>query len=129
MKIKTFVLTSLAGFVVYYILGVLFYGLLFTDIYPKEQNLMSTVFIASGSLFTALAYTYILSKAQVNTFTSGLVLGFVLGLLYAISMNFFMYSSRDTCLTSVLIDVGIGGVSTSLMCGVIGVCFGKSKRL
>ena len=129
MNVKSFVSSGITGFVVYFLMGWLCYGILFTEIYPKEEENANTLaFIALGCLFYAFLYAFIFTKwAGIRTFSSGLKAGFVLGLLYALSMNFFMYSSRELhaphFVTSMLID----SISTAIMGGFIGLVHGKTN--
>lgn len=130
MNTKSFLLSGIAGFVVNFLLGWLFYGVLFADIYPKEEeNALTFVFITLGCLFHAFTYAVIFTKwAQINTFSTGLKAGLIIGLLYTVSMNFFMYSSTelnvDNFITSVIIDT----ISAALMGGVIGLVHGKTSK-
>jgi hypothetical protein len=45
MNIKSFTLSAIAGTIVYFLLGWLFYGTLFTEIYPTSGNEKSLSFI------------------------------------------------------------------------------------
>ena len=129
MNSKSFLLSSIAGFIVYFILGALFYGVIFTDIYPsKEENENAMLFIALGCLFYAAVFSLIYTKwAQIKTFGTGLKTGFLIGLLYTISMNFFMYSSQELVLNSLLLSVLLDSVSAAIMGGVIGLVHGKTN--
>jgi len=126
MNSKSFLLSSGAGFIVYFLLGWLFYGVFFTDIYPKDGE-DQLAFIILGCLFYAFVYALIFIKwAQVSTFSSGLKTGFIIGLLYAISMNFFMYSSQEFNSNHFVIGILIDSVSTAIMGGVIAFVHGKT---
>jgi hypothetical protein len=129
MNIKSFTLSAIAGTIVYFLLGWLFYGTLFTEIYPTSGNEKSLSFIFVGCLFYSLIFSLIFSKwAHISTFKSGTIAGIYLGILYSISMNFFMYSSSDLNVEHFITDVLITTVSTAIMCGAIGYIIGKTKE-
>lgn len=122
MNTKSFLASSLGAFVVYYLLGALFYGFLFTDLYPTggEENM---VFIAVGCLFYALLLTYVLTVvSSVKSAAEGFKIGAIFGLLNALSMNFFMYASLEPNYENIAIDsllslvmVGITGAVVALI--------------
>ena len=79
--------------------------------------------------FYSLIFSLIFSKwAHISTFKSGTIAGIYLGILYSISMNFFMYSSSDLNVEHFITDVLITTVSTAIMCGAIGYIIGKTKE-
>ena len=129
MNIKSFTLSAIAGTIVYFLLGWLFYGALFTEIYPTAGDEKSLLFIFIGCLFYALIFSLIFGKwAHISTFKSGTIAGIYLGILYSISMNFFMYSSSDLNVENFITNVLITTVSTAIMCGMIGYVLGKTKE-
>jgi len=129
MNVKSFVSSGITGFVVYFLMGWLCYGILFTEIYPKEEENANTLaFIALGCLFYAFLYAFIFTKwAGIRTFSTGLKTGFVIGLLYAIGMNFFMYSAQEFHANHFIIGILIDSFSTAIMGGFIGFVHGKTS--
>lgn len=119
MKAKFIILSIVASTIIYFLLGGLFYGLLFPEIYPNEgQN--SSLFIFFGCLFYALFYNAIFIKLiNIQSIKSGFIAGLFLGFINAISMNFFMYSSKTLNLELFVTDVLIGTISTAIMTSVI----------
>ena len=127
MNAKSFFLSGIAGTVIYFLLGFLFYGLLFTDIYPEDAE-KSMLFIFLGCLFYAFAFALIFSRwAHISTFDSGAKAGFLIGLLWAFSMSFFMYASKGALDSNFAMLVGIDAVSAAIMGGVIALVIGKTK--
>lgn len=127
MKAKSFTLSVLTGTIIYYLLGGLFYGLLFPDIYPSEK-LISPEFIFLGCLFYAIFYTYLLVKlTSVRSLKSGFSLGLILGFINAICMNFFMFSSKKLELDLFITDVLIGTISTGIMAAIIAITLLKTE--
>lgn len=125
MNSKSFFLSGVAGTIVSFLLGFVFYGLLFTDIYPQEQSML---FIFLGCLFYAFTFALIFSRwAHISTFTSGAKAGFFIGLLWSLSMNFFMYASNSGIDSNFALLVAIDAVSAAIMGGVIALVIGKTK--
>lgn len=119
MKTKSFILSILAGTVIYYLLGGLFYGILFTDIYPAEEQ-TNPIFILFGCLFYAIFYTSVFSKLiNIHSIKSGFIAGSFLGFFNSISMNFFIYSSKTLNLELFVTDVLIGTLTTAILTSVI----------
>jgi hypothetical protein len=125
MNTKSFILSGIAGTIVSFLLGFLFYGYLFTDLYPDESCML---FILLGCLFYAFTFALIYNRwANISTFNSGAKAGFLIGLLWTLSMNFFMYSSESNLDSNFLLLVAIDAVSAAIMGGVIALVIGKLK--
>jgi len=120
-------LSGIAGTVVSFLLGFLFYGFLFTDLHPDGSE-PCMLFIFLGCLFYAFAFALIYNRwANISTFISGAKAGFLIGLLWTLSMNFFMYSSGTSLDSNFLLLVAIDAVSATIMGGVIGLVIAKTK--
>ena len=127
MNTKSFFLSGIAGTIVSFLLGFLFYGLLFTDIYPENPD-ESMLFIFLGCLFYAFTFALIYSRwAHISTFDSGAKAGFLIGLLWSLSMNFFMYASMDVLASNFAMSIAIDTVSAAMMGGVIALVIGRTK--
>jgi hypothetical protein len=127
MNTKSFILSGIAGTVVSILLGFLFYGLLFTDLHPGDSE-PYMVFIILGCLFYAFAFALIYNRwANISTSNLGAKAGFLIGLLWTLSMNFFMYSSGSSLDSNFLLLVAIDAVSAAIMGGVIALVIGKTK--
>ena len=123
---KSIIISTITGTIVYFLLGSLFYGILFPNLYPEPESML---FIALGSLFYTLVFAVIYTRwANISTFKTGAYAGFIIGLLYTLSMNFFMASSTGILDTERFItELIIGSVSTAIMGGVVGLTIGKTK--
>ena len=126
MNTKSFLLSGFAGTIVYFLLGWLFYGVLFLDIYPHEQHML---FILLGCVFYAFTFALIFNRwAQISRFGTGVKAGFFIGLLWALSMNFFMHASATEALDiNFAIQVAIDAVSAAIMGGVMAAVIGITK--
>lgn len=127
MNTKPFLLSGIAGAIVYFLLGWLFYGYLFPDLHSNDAD-PCMYHIAIGCLFYALLFSYVFNRwAQISTFKSGLRAGFVMGLLLVISMSFFMYSTKEID-TNFFILIVLDAVSAAFMGGTIGYVNGLSQN-
>jgi uncharacterized membrane protein len=127
MNTKLFLLSGIAGTITTYLLGWLFYGILFTDVYPQEVE-KSMLFIFLGCLFYAFTFALIFTRwTQVNTFVTGAKAGFFIGLLWALSMSFFMYANMLELDSNFAILVAIDAISAAIMGGVIAFVIGELK--
>jgi len=128
MNTKSFLLSGILGAIVYFLLGWLFYGVLFPELHVDSEPCLWM--IALGCLFMALLIALIYNRwANISTFSTGLKAGFVIGLLYSLSMNFFMYASKGID-TDFFIIIAIETISLAILGGVVGAAsgfFGKKN--
>ena len=124
---KSIIYSTITGTIVYFLLGWLFYGILFTDLYPPQEG-QSMLFIVLGALFYVLIFSIVYARwASISTFKSGAMAGLILGLLYSLSMSFYMASSMGLDVERLVTEAFIAAVSTALMGGVVGLTIGKTK--
>jgi hypothetical protein len=125
MNIKSILLSTITGTIVYFALGWLFYGILFTDLYPESNSML---FIVLGSLFYVFVFALIYGRwASISTFKSGAVAGLVIGLLYSLSMSFYMAASGSLDVERLLTEAFINAVSAAIMGDVVGLTIGKTS--
>ncbi|WMW77251.1 hypothetical protein RF683_07050 [Flavobacterium sp. 20NA77.7] len=127
MNTKNFIIGGIAGGIINFFLGWIFYGMLFKDLYPQTGN-ENLLFVFLGCLtFGFLVSQITINWAQAIDFSSGLKVGIIVGLLYSLSMNFFMYSSMQVNYENMAIDVIINIISTGLIGATIAAINGKLK--
>jgi len=125
MNTKSFFASGLAAFVISFLLGWLFYGILFPDLYPKEGE-DNMLFIALGCLFFGLLIAYLFtSVASIKNAGEGFKVGAIFGLLNGLSMNFFMYASMEPNYKNIAIDVVLSIVMVGIMGAVVALINGK----
>lgn len=126
MNNKSIFVSTITGTIMYFLLGWLFYSILFTDLYPEPDSML---FIFLGCLFYVLIFSLIYACwASISTFKCGAKLGLILGVLYAVSMNFFMSSSDGQLdVERFVTDLIIAAISSAIMGGVVGLTIGKMK--
>ena len=129
MNTKKFLFSSLAGTIVYFLLGWVVYGLIFKDIYPqKEEYAHGMLFVFLGCLFFATFMAYVFAKwAGISLWTTGAKAGAVIGFFYAITMNFFMYSGMEMNNMNMGLDIVLGIVMGAITGAVIAFVNGKMK--
>ncbi len=129
MNTKKIIVAAIAGFVVYFLLGWLFYGVLFTDLYPKPENEAEHLqFVALGCLFFSLLISYVWVKwAGFTNWISGLKAGAIFGLLYGTSMNMFMASGMQFVMENFIKDMIATVVSVAILGAVIAFVNDKMK--
>lgn len=128
MNVKNFLICSIVGFIVYYFLGGLFYGMLFPDIHPKSEN-TNMMFILLGCLFYAVMIAYIWCQwVGLKEWMSGLKAGAILGFIGSLSGAFFMFSNRELNTTHFIEDVFAMTVSAAIMGAVMAFINGKLSK-
>jgi hypothetical protein len=128
MNTKSLIFSTITGTITYFLLGWLFYTVLFTELYPATEG-QSMLFIFLGTLFYVLLFSIVFTYwTDITTFKTGAVVGLIMGLLYSLSMSFYMSSSDGMLdVERVGTELIIGGISTALMGGVVGLTIGKTK--
>lgn len=127
MNAKNFLVSGIAGGIVNFLLGWLFYGIIFKDIYPENEN-PNLLFIFFGCMTFGLFMAYIFTKwAGITNPVTGLKAGAVIGLFTSLSMNFFMYSSMVINYQNMALDVVISIVIGALVGATIAIANGKLK--
>lgn len=127
MNVKKILVSGIVAGIVNFLLGWVFYGILFKDIYPQNEN-MNMLFIFLGCMTSGMFIAYIFTKwAGITNPITGIKAGAVIGLLTSLSMNFFMYSSMAVNYQNMALDVIITIVINAFMGAVIAFVNGKMK--
>ncbi|SNT01056.1 Protein of unknown function [Ekhidna lutea] len=137
MTAKNRVLATLVGFVVFFLLGWLFYGFLLMDFYADNAGSATNVMRAEedmvwwalivGNLLQAYFLVYIFGKwANITTFSGGLKAGAILGLILGLGMNLTMFGTSNMMnLTGALVDPFVSMIMMGITGGVIGAMLGR----
>jgi hypothetical protein len=128
MNVKNFLITGVVGGIVDFLLGWLFYGILFKDIYPPSEN-QNMTFIFLGCMAFGFLMAYIFSMGEsISKCVPGIKTGAVIGLFLALYTDFFMNVTNTAVnYKNMGIDVGITIVMSALVGSVIAVVNGKLK--
>jgi hypothetical protein len=137
MNAKKRISATLAGFVVFFLLGWLFYGILLVDFYAANQGSATGVMrsdsemvfwaLALGNLFQVYLLVYIFGKwANITTFGGGFQAGALIGLIFGSGYNFTMYGTTNIMnLTGTLVDVFVIALMMAITGGVVGFVLGR----
>ncbi|SEQ85945.1 Protein of unknown function [Hyunsoonleella jejuensis] len=128
MKTKNFLIAGIVGGIVDFLLGWLFYGIIFINTFPQpEESSTTMLFIFLGCLTFGLFVSYIYTRwAQISTAATGAKAGAIIGLLIGIYYNFFNLAMQpEATIELAALDVGISIVMTAIIGAVIGAVNGK----
>jgi hypothetical protein len=137
MTTKNRLLATLVGFIVFFLLGWLIYGMLLMDFYGNNSGSASGVMRAEdemvwwalilGNLFQAYLLVYIFGNwANITTFSDGLKAGAIIGLIIGLAFNLTMYGTSNIMnMTSTLVDPFVSAVMMAITGGVVGFMLGR----
>ena len=128
MNVKNFLVSGIVGGIVQFLLGWLFYGILFKNSFPTDGN-ENMVFIFLGCMTFGFFVSYIFTKwAGISIATTGLKAGAIIGLFMGLYSNFFMNSmTSDINYQTMGLDIVITIVMAALVGAVIALVNGKLK--
>lgn len=128
MKTKNFLTAGIVGGIVDFLLGWLFYGIIFVDTFPQpEESSQTMIYIFLGCLTFGLFVSYIYTQwAQISTAVTGAKAGAIIGIFIGLFYNFFNLAMMpEVTLQLAALDVGISVVMTTIIGAVIGLINGK----
>ncbi len=134
MDAKKFAIASVAGGVMLFLLGFVFYGLLLSEFFGANmtpgvgKDMPDMVPLILGELVLAAFLTVILSRwSGITSFGAGARAGALLGLLLGLGLNLEMYGTMNLSGPATIpVDTLVNTVRMSLTGGVIGVVLGRS---
>jgi hypothetical protein len=137
MDAKKRIMATLAGFVVFFMLGWLLYGMLLMDFFAANAGSATGVMrsdtemvwwaLVVGNILQSYLLVYIFSKWDgINSFGSGLQAGATIGLILGFGFDLTMYGTSNMMnLTASLVDPLVVAAMMGITGGVIGVVLGK----
>ncbi|MDI5888165.1 hypothetical protein [Flavobacterium yafengii] len=128
MNVKNFLVSGIVGGIVEFLLGWLFYGILFKNSFPTNGN-ENMLFIFLGCMTFGFFVSYIFTKwAGISNVATGLKAGAVIGLFVSLYSNFFMNSmTAEINYQTMGLDVVITVIMAALVGAVIALVNGKLK--
>ncbi|RNC86957.1 MAG: hypothetical protein ED556_05910 [Winogradskyella sp.] len=130
MKTKTFIIAGLAGGVVDWLLGWLFYGIIFAETFPQPQEgTNALIFITFGCFSFGFFISYIFNQwAQISTLSSGAKAGAVIGLFMGLITIFFnMANDVEVDYQRYGIELLVSIIMAAVVGAVVGLVSGKVK--
>jgi hypothetical protein len=127
MNVKIFLVSGVIAGIINFLLGWMFYGILFKDIYPEGEN-MNLIFTFLGCITYGLFIAYVFIKwAGISNPITGIKAGAVIGFFTSLSMNLYMYSNKPVNYQNMALDVVITIAISAIMGAAIAFLNGKMK--
>ncbi len=132
MNAKKFLVSGVVGGIVNFLLGWLFYGILFESQFPvQEGEVMNLTMIALGCLVGGLFIAYIFTKwAHISNWATGLQAGAIIGLFLALYYDFYDNATKtnaDIDWQTMGLDIILTVVMTAVTATVIAIIIDKIK--
>ena len=119
MNVKKILLSGTLGGIIDFLLGWLFYGIIFNDLYPEGES-MNLFLVFLGCMTNGYFISYILTNwARPVTVLNGVKSGAIIGFFTSLSMNLFMYSNMPINYKNMSIDIVITTIMSALVALVI----------
>ena len=130
MNVKNFVISGIAGGFIEFILGWLFYGILFKDSFPSNgtENML-LIFLGCMTFGFLLSYIFI-KWAHISNWKTGLTAGAIIGLFIALYFSFFANSMKtmdELNIQLMALDTAITVVMSAIVGSTIAFVSGKLK--
>ena len=129
MNVKNFFMAGLAGGITDFLLGWVFYGMLFFEYFGSGEPNMT--WIVAGCLSFGFLMSYIFVRwANLLTFTGGMQAGAVIGLFMGLMRNFFDASMETGAMNYEMfaVDVVISIVMAAIVGGVVAAVNGAMSK-
>lgn len=127
MNAKIFLVSGIVGGIVDFLLGYLFYGILFKDFFPQNES-MNLLFIFLGCMSYGMFISYIFNKwAGITIPFSGFKSGAIIGLFTSFIMNFFMFSNMVVNYQHFALDIAVSIVLSGFVGTSVAFVNGKFK--
>ena len=135
MNTKKFLIGGLTGGIAYFLLGYLFYGVLFLDFFTKNAGTATGVAktmdqmiwwaLILGNLIAGCLLAFVLGKAKTESMGSGLMTGACLGFLMAAAYDLTSYGTSNLMNSKgVIADVCIYTVMSAISGAIVGWVLG-----
>lgn len=137
MDAKKRIMATVAGFVVFFLMGWIIYGMLLMDFMSANSGSATGVMrsdtemvwwaLVAGNLMQAYLLVYIFGKwANITTFSGGLQAGATIGLIFGLGFDLTMYGTSNIMnLTATLVDPIATAIIMGVSGGVIGFVLGR----
>jgi uncharacterized integral membrane protein len=137
MNAKKRIMATLAGFLVYFMLGFILYGMLLNDFMGANTGSAKGVMrtdadmqwwaLIVGNLLQAYLLVYIFGNwAKISTFGGGLKAGAMIGFIMALGFGLNMYATTNISnLSATLVDPIVMAIMMGITGGVVGWVLGR----
>lgn len=140
MKTSKLLYAGLAGFVAYFLLGWLLYGVLTMSYFEGQTpevardvsrgDSMVWWSLLLGNLIIGFFLAFVFLRwANIKTFAGGLIGGAIIGAFIMAGIDFTMYGTMNiSTLPGIFVDIIVGTVMWALTGGVVGWVLGMGKE-
>lgn len=140
MNTNKILIGGLIGFVVTFLLGFIFYGMLLSEFFAsnagsatgvaRAEDEMLWVPMVIGHLALGMLLALILGRwANISTFSSGAMAGAIIGFLMNTTSGMIMYATSHMMnMTGHVVDMVLGGIIGAIAGGAIGWYYGTAKK-
>ena len=137
MDIKKLLMGGIAGGVLFFLLGWLIYGMLLMSFMNGHTGAAGNIaraepdfmYLIIGNLAMGFLMAYIFIKAGINSLSSGLITGGVIGLLMAVGYNCLTYATTTAISkTGMAADVGAAAAMWAIAGALVGLIMGMGKK-
>ena len=130
MNLKNFLLAGIAGGITDFLLGWVFYGMLFHEFFGGQEPNLTYIFAGCMSFGLLLGYIYV-GWTNITSWLQGLKAGAGIGIILGIMQNFFRISMDKGAIDQMfVVDVVICaliGLGVGAVVGSVNGAFSKSK--
>lgn len=125
-------LATLAGGLVYFLLGWVMYGMLLADVFVTPESITKE-FVVWSMFLSCIIWALLLAIIQerwanARSFSTGAVVGGVVGFLSSAAVDFGMYSMYNfMTIQGSLGDMVVNGILSAITGGVIGLILGAGR--
>src|ERR1700680_4181326 len=129
MNSQKFIVGGIAGGIVLFLLGWVFFGMLFKDTFPQPTSMIWWALIV-GNLILGFLIAYILGKANVSSAGRGAGVGFIFGLLMSVVVTLIDYATSNSPMSNKAMGANIGSLTImwTIAGAIVGAVMGMSKK-
>lgn len=129
MDIKKFLIGTIIGGLLFFLLGWLIYGNLLMNYFHHNSGKIGHVdrptpemlYLIVGNLLQGATFAYIFTRLKISSLGDGLVTGGIIGFLMGAGVDFIMYSTTFVLSKkAIMADV----IAFAIMCAIVGAVLG-----
>ena len=138
MDFKKFIIGSLAGGILAFLLGWLIYGILLKNYMHHWSGEIGHIgnrgepvmlYLVLGNLFYGAFLAFVFLKANVKSLIDGFITGAIIGLLVSCSIDFIMYATTKILSKhAIMADVIASAIMAGIVGAVVAVAMGGKKE-
>ncbi len=139
MDIKKLLMGGIVAGILFFLLGWLAYGTLLRTFFMNHPGTVMGVdrpdkeiqflYLVIGNLALGFTLAFIFTKSNVNSLSSGLVTGGLIGLLFSVGINCMMYATTNiVSKTAMAAGVATDTVMWAIAGAVVGAMMGMGKK-